>query len=75
MKCPNVWSQWVRGNKDSVLFESPSDEPDRVRRDRQPLYNQLAEGRIWLLLMDTKNVRVDISSSILTTLQSEIEGG
>jgi hypothetical protein len=37
-------------------------------------YNQLTDGRIWLLLMYTKNVRVDIRSDILKELRTSIEG-
>ena len=37
-------------------------------------YNQLADGRIWLLLMYTKNVRVHIPVDVLKTLRAGIEG-
>jgi hypothetical protein len=37
-------------------------------------FNQLAEGRIWLLLMYTKNVRLDVPSDALRAIRERIEG-
>ncbi len=37
-------------------------------------YNQLADGRIWLLLMYTKSVQVNVPSDVLKALREGIEG-
>ncbi len=37
-------------------------------------YNQLADGRIWLLLMYTKNVRFDVPPDVIRALRTAIEG-